>query len=76
MRKKLDRRRLEETFLIYASREILRKYKICTDAIQYDKDDMLNIVCEEYYKVFTLKWGGKFRTDIHNVYKNYKELKV
>ncbi len=54
----MDRRRLEEGLLLFAALHVIMEYKIDVNSIPYDKDSLLQSVCEQYEKVFYCKWTG------------------
>ena len=58
---RLDRRRLEEGFLLYASLEILNKYNLGTQIGTFpcNKNELVEIVTKESSPAFLKKWEGK-----------------
>ena len=57
----LDRRRLEEGFLLYASLIPLEKYNIWEQvgAIPYDRNEMVELVTREFNVAFIKRWAGE-----------------
>lgn len=57
----LDRRRLEEGFLLYASLGILEKYSLWerVPAIPCDRNEMVELVTREFNVAFIKRWGGE-----------------
>ena len=58
-RRKLDRRRLEEGFLLYACLEVLKKYNLNLDEIPYDRNILVEMVTDRFHTAFVEKWGGE-----------------
>ena len=57
----LDRRRLEEGFLLYASLVTLEKYNLWEQvaAIACDRNEMVELVTREFNVAFITRWGGE-----------------
>ena len=55
----LDHRHLEEGFLLYGAIEVVIKYKMRFDNIALERNSLVEMVVEEYHKVFYDKWTGE-----------------
>ena len=57
----LDRRRLEEGFLLYASLVTLEKYNLWEQvpSVPYDRNEMVERVTREFNVAFIKRWGGE-----------------
>ena len=57
----LDRRRLEEGFLLYACLATLEKYNLWEQvaAIPCDRNEMVELVTREFNVAFIKRWGGE-----------------
>ena len=60
-RQALDRRRLEEAFLLYASLEVLHKHGLVLKDIPCNRNNLAEAVAEQFHDAFVKKWGGKFK---------------
>ena len=62
MRLRLDRRRLEEAFLLSASLEIIEQYNLWDKLLSLpcDRNEMVKLVANPFCDVFLSKWGGKY----------------
>lgn len=58
VRQFMDRRRLEEGFLLYACLEVKVEYILHVESIPYDKTELAKIVVQQYESVFCKKWTG------------------
>ena len=60
MRLKLDRRRLEEAFLLSASLEIIGQYNLWDKlpSLPCDHNEMVKLVADRFCDAFLSKWGG------------------
>ncbi len=58
-RKSLDRRRLEEAFLLYAVLKVHFAYDLNVDHIDYDRNVLVQKVTETFRERFLEKWSGK-----------------
>ena len=60
MRLKLDRRRLEEAFLLSASLEIIGQYNLWDKlpSLPCDRNEMGKLVADQFCDAFLSKWGG------------------
>lgn len=58
-RLQMDRRRLEEGFLLLASLEVIRKYEIAVSAMPCDRNWMVEMIVKPFCEVFVNKWGSK-----------------
>ena len=58
-RKSLDRRRLEEAFLLYAVVKIHHQYDLAIDHIDFDRNILVESVVETFREKFLEKWSGK-----------------
>ena len=65
VRQFMDRRRLEEGYLLYAALEVKVKYSLTLESIPYDKTKLAKIIVQQYESVFYKKWTGI------NTYSNY-----
>ena len=60
IREPLDRRRLENAFILFAYAKVSRKYPIdVNQCIIIDRSDMIKYMIEDYYAAFVSKWSGK-----------------
>ena len=68
-RMRLDRRRLEEGFLLYASLTILEKYNLWEEvgAIPYDRNEMVELVTRQFNVAFVKRWAGEHYVVLINV---------
>jgi hypothetical protein len=66
MRKSLDRRRLEEAFLLYAVLKVHFEYDLKIDHVDYDRNVLVEKVIEPFRERFLEKWSGKF--DVKHFY--------
>ena len=60
-RKMMDRRRLEDSFLLYASLEVIKKYSLQISHYPCDRNNLVEALTEQYHEAFINKWGGKMR---------------
>ena len=60
-RMSLDRRRLQEGFLLYVSLVTLQKYNLWEQvpAIPFDRNKMVELVTREFNIAFIKRWGGE-----------------
>ena len=60
-RMSLDRRRLQEGFLLYVSLVTLEKYNLWEQvpAIPFDRNEMVELVTGEFNIAFIKRWGGE-----------------
>ena len=60
-RMNLDRRRLQEGFLLYVSLVTLQKYNLWEQvpAIPFDRNEMVELVTREFNIAFIKRWGGE-----------------
>lgn len=60
-RMSLDRRRLQEGFLLYVSLVTLQKYNLWEQvpAIPFDRNEMVELVTREFNIAFIKRWGGE-----------------
>jgi len=56
----MDRRRLEEAFLLQACLQTIQKYDMgeTVSTIPYDKNDMVEEVTKQFAMEFQKKWGA------------------
>ena len=59
-RQRLDRRRLEEAFLLYAVLKTHFTYNLEVDHIEYDRNLLVERVVDTFLEKFLEKWSGKF----------------
>lgn len=58
----LDRRRLEEGFLLMACLEVIVRHDLSSvTCLPYDRTAMAEVVAKQYSDAFVKKWGSKFR---------------
>ena len=55
----MDRRRLEEGFLLFAAADVISKYGLSIETIPYDRNEMVELVTTYFHDAFLKKWGGK-----------------
>ena len=62
MRLRLERRRLEEAFLLSASLEIIVQYNLWDKLLSLpcDRNEMVKLVANPFCDAFLSKWGGKY----------------
>lgn len=62
----MDRRRLEEAFLLQACLQTIHKYDLwmTVPVIPHDKNEMVELVTKEFATAFQKKWGGKITYNI------------
>ena len=54
----LDRRRLEEGFLLMAAIETIEKYNLSITDLPCNRNILLETITEQYHNAFVKKWGG------------------
>lgn len=59
-RQMLDRRRLEEAFLLYACLEIMKKYSLQLDSISCNRNDLAEMMAGKFHDAFVEKWSGEW----------------
>lgn len=67
-RSAMDRRRLEEGFLLFAAVDVILKHNLPIERVGFDRNDLAEDVTKHYHGAFVKKWGGKLLT-LH-----YKEI--
>ena len=65
-RQLLDHRRLKGGFLLYGAIEVM-KYKMKFDYIELERNSLVEMVVEEYQKMFYDKWTGKVLLILLNI---------
>ena len=62
MRLRLDRRRLEEAFLLLASLETIHRHNLWEKfpTPPCDRNEIVELVTEQFCEAFLRKWGGNF----------------
>jgi len=56
----MDRRRLEDAFLLLGSIEIIQRYNITSiTTLPCDRNAMVEVVTKQFSNAFVKKWGGK-----------------
>ena len=55
----MDRRRLEEGFLLFAAVVVINKYRLPIEVLPCDRNDLSELVAKQYHDAFVKKWGGK-----------------
>ena len=60
MRLRLDRRQLEEAFLLSASLEIIERHDLWEKlpSLPCDRNDVVKLVAEPFCDAFLTNWGG------------------
>lgn len=58
-RSAMDRRRLEEGFLLFAAVEVILKYNLPIEKVGYDRNLLAEDFTKHYHGAFVKKWGGK-----------------
>ena len=60
MRLRLDRRRLEEAFLLSASLEVIEQYNLWDKlpSLPCDRNEIVKLVADPFWVAFLAKWGG------------------
>lgn len=58
-RQPLDRRRLEEAFLLFASLEVQKKYGLSLTHIPVNRNELAEAITGKFYDAFVTRWGGK-----------------
>ncbi|KXJ21076.1 hypothetical protein AC249_AIPGENE27746 [Exaiptasia diaphana] len=56
-RKGLDRRRLEEAFIVYASLDLMRRHNFEIEHFPYDKSELTKLVVICFHSIFVSKWS-------------------
>ena len=56
----MDRRRLEEGFLLLGSIEAVQKHNLRLSNLPSDRNTMIELVTKEYSEAFVKKWGGMY----------------
>ena len=56
----LDRRRLEDAFLLLASIEVMKKYNLQLENILCNRNGLSELVVGEFHDAFVKKWGGQY----------------
>jgi len=55
----MDRRRLEEGFLLFGGIQVIAKYGLPIQTIPYDRNMLAELVTTHFHAAFVKKWGGK-----------------
>ena len=55
----MDRRRLDESFLLFAAAGVISKYSLSIKTIPYDRNKLAQLVAKYFHDAFIKKWGGK-----------------
>lgn len=55
----MDRRRLEEGFLLFAAADVISKYILSIETIPYGRNELAELVTKYFHDAFIKKWGGK-----------------
>ena len=64
----MDRRRLEEAFLLLGSIEVIQKYNLTSiPSLPCDRNAMAEIVTKEFSEAFVTRWGGKCKHSIYMI---------
>ena len=64
-RQALDRRRLEEGFLLYAVLRVVQKFRLELKDFPCNRNDLAKSVTEMFYEAFLKKWGGECVNVMH-----------
>jgi len=67
-RSAMDRRRLEEGFLLFAAVDVIIKHGLPIERVGYDRNDLAKLVTQYYHDAFVKKWGGKLQYDSTSVF--------
>ena len=54
----MDRRRLEEGFILFAAIETIRKHNIELPHIPFDRNELAKLITSPFHQAFIKKWGG------------------
>ena len=57
-RRMLDRRRLEDAFLLYASLEVMKKYNLLLENIVGNRNSLSEMAVKMFHDAFVQRWGG------------------
>ncbi len=57
-RKRLDRRRLEDAFILFAVLEMHFKCDLELKTIEYDRNKIVQDICDTFRKKFISRWTG------------------
>lgn len=57
-RQTLDRRRLEEAFLLFGSLEVMKKYNISLPDVPCNRNELAQAITGKFHTAFVQKWGG------------------
>lgn len=55
----MDRRRLEEGFLLDGAMEVISKYGLPIQTIPCDRNEFAELVTTDFHDAFVKKWGSK-----------------
>ena len=66
VREYLDRRRLEEGFLLFASLEMINKHNMMIEKIPFDRIKLVEMVGKDYQEHFDKKWTGSV-ADLYSI---------
>lgn len=58
-RQSLDRRTLEEAFLLFASLEVLHKYELPLRDVPCNRNKLAETITETFHDAFVARWGGE-----------------
>lgn len=58
-RQYLDRRRLEEAFLLYAVLDASKKHDLTLDSFSCNRNELVENIASKYHDAFIKKWGGR-----------------
>ena len=57
----MDRRRLEEGFLLLATLEVIARHNLVMSVMPCDRNKMVEMISEPYCEAFVKKWGRKLK---------------
>jgi len=57
-RQALDRRRLEEAFLLFGCLEVMKKYNISLPDVPCSRNELAQAITGKFHNAFVQKWGG------------------
>ena len=60
-RQVLDRRRLEEGFLLFAGLEVINSYGLVIEHVPCNRNELAEMVSGKFRDAFVQKWGGKYQ---------------
>ena len=58
-RRALDRRRLEEAFLLYGCLAVMKKYNLTLPDIPCNRNELTQAITGKFHDAFVQRWGGE-----------------